>query len=195
MKESSGVAKNQEGLRKWPLLYSAMSAKDAGLAQGLLTNQPWLFAIGHACVGKGLIVAISARRRIMSCWCAVSACLRASVATASIRASSCLSEGWRFGLMAFNRSGGIHTFWTGWAGGGVYRGGPRVVRGGSWNNQPSRLRSATRNSNNPRNSNLGFRLASPPTKSRSRCVHGCSGCRGWVSMSPFPGLAGKGAPK
>ncbi|MDS4021927.1 MAG: hypothetical protein RKR03_15715 [Candidatus Competibacter sp.] len=58
------------------------------------------------------------------------------------------------------------------------------------------MRSAARNRNDPRNrnNNTGFRLASPPTESRSRCVHGCSGRGAWVSMSPFPGLAGTGAP-
>jgi hypothetical protein len=41
----------------------------------------------------------------------------------------------------------------------------RVVRGGSWNNQPENLRSANRNRNNPtnRNNNNGFRLASTLT--------------------------------
>jgi formylglycine-generating enzyme required for sulfatase activity len=38
----------------------------------------------------------------------------------------------------------------------------RVVRGGSWNNNPQNLRAANRNRNTPdkRNNNLGFRLAS-----------------------------------
>lgn len=38
----------------------------------------------------------------------------------------------------------------------------RVVRGGSWNNNPNNLRAANRNRNNPqnRNNNLGFRLVS-----------------------------------
>jgi formylglycine-generating enzyme required for sulfatase activity len=37
----------------------------------------------------------------------------------------------------------------------------RVVRGGSWNNNPDNLRSANRNRNNTdnRNNNLGFRVA------------------------------------
>ena len=38
---------------------------------------------------------------------------------------------------------------------------PRVIRGGSWNNDPQNARSAYRNRNTPenRNNNLGFRLA------------------------------------
>ena len=50
------------------------------------------------------------------------------------------------------------------------KGGPCVLRGGSWNNEPQRLRGAARNRNDPhnRNENRGFRLASPPTKSQSR---------------------------
>jgi hypothetical protein len=41
----------------------------------------------------------------------------------------------------------------------------RVLRGGSWNNNPENLRSANRNRNNPtnRNNNNGFRLASTLT--------------------------------
>jgi hypothetical protein len=41
----------------------------------------------------------------------------------------------------------------------------RVLRGGSWNNNPNRLRSATRNRNTStnRNNNIGFRLASTLT--------------------------------
>jgi hypothetical protein len=37
-----------------------------------------------------------------------------------------------------------------------------VLRGGSWNNNPTRLRSSNRNNNTPdnRNNNNGFRLAS-----------------------------------
>ncbi|MCB9503790.1 MAG: SUMF1/EgtB/PvdO family nonheme iron enzyme [Deferribacteres bacterium] len=36
----------------------------------------------------------------------------------------------------------------------------RVVRGGSWNNNPNNVRAANRNNNNPenRNNNIGFRL-------------------------------------
>ena len=46
-----------------------------------------------------------------------------------------------------------------------YRGGDdsrRVVRGGSWNNNPQNLRSANRNRNTTdnRNNNLGFRVGS-----------------------------------
>jgi hypothetical protein len=38
----------------------------------------------------------------------------------------------------------------------------RVLRGGSWNNNPQNLRSANRNRNQPdnRNNNIGFRVAS-----------------------------------
>ncbi len=81
-------------------------------------------------------------------------------------------------------------------GGNGPKGGARLVRGGSWNNEPRRVRGAARNRNEPRerNNNLGFRLASPPTESQSRGVHGCHGRGVWVSMSPFPGLAGMGAP-
>ncbi|MCC5875577.1 MAG: SUMF1/EgtB/PvdO family nonheme iron enzyme [Candidatus Sumerlaeia bacterium] len=46
------------------------------------------------------------------------------------------------------------------------RGTNRVIRGGSWNNNPQNLRSANRNRNTPdnRNNNLGFRVvSSPPT--------------------------------
>jgi len=41
----------------------------------------------------------------------------------------------------------------------------RVLRGGSWNNNPQNLRSANRNRNNPtnRNNNNGFRVASTLT--------------------------------
>ncbi len=37
----------------------------------------------------------------------------------------------------------------------------RVIRGGSWNNDPRNLRSANRNRNGPanRNDNIGFRCA------------------------------------
>ena len=59
-------------------------------------------------------------------------------------------------------------------------GGPRSLRGGSWNNQPARVRSANRNRNPPtnRNNNVGFRLASPPAdpepprprRRRARCA-------------------------
>ena len=42
--------------------------------------------------------------------------------------------------------------------------GRRVLRGGSWNNNPDNLRSANRNRNNPdnRNNNIGFRLVCRP---------------------------------
>jgi len=54
--------------------------------------------------------------------------------------------------------------------------GQRVLRGGSWNNNPRNLRSANRNRNTTtnRNNNNGFRVAStPPCLSRSG--HGPSG--------------------
>jgi formylglycine-generating enzyme required for sulfatase activity len=35
----------------------------------------------------------------------------------------------------------------------------RVVRGGSWNNNPRNLRAAQRNRNTDENNNIGFRLA------------------------------------
>ncbi|WP_366504290.1 SUMF1/EgtB/PvdO family nonheme iron enzyme [Polycyclovorans algicola] len=40
----------------------------------------------------------------------------------------------------------------------------RAIRGGSWNNNAARLRSANRNHNDAgnRNNNLGLRVASPP---------------------------------
>ncbi len=40
----------------------------------------------------------------------------------------------------------------------------RVVRGGSWNNNPENCRVANRNRNNPdnRNNNIGFRLVFVP---------------------------------
>ncbi|MEW6487971.1 MAG: SUMF1/EgtB/PvdO family nonheme iron enzyme, partial [Thermodesulfobacteriota bacterium] len=46
---------------------------------------------------------------------------------------------------------------------GVSRGSNRVIRGGSWNNDPWNLRSAIRNNNGPdnRNNNLGLRLVLP----------------------------------
>lgn len=39
----------------------------------------------------------------------------------------------------------------------------RVIRGGSWNNNPNNLRVANRNNNNPdnTNNNIGFRCAAP----------------------------------
>lgn len=46
----------------------------------------------------------------------------------------------------------------------------RVLRGGSWNNEPQNVRSANRNRNTQdnRNNNIGFRLASPPACLLSR---------------------------
>lgn len=50
----------------------------------------------------------------------------------------------------------------------------RVNRGGSWNNNPARVRSANRNRNTPsnRNNNLGFRLAESTSACRSAAAHG-----------------------
>lgn len=49
-----------------------------------------------------------------------------------------------------------------------------VLRGGSWNNKPSNVRSANRNRNNAdnRNNNIGFRLVSLPALSQNRPAHG-----------------------
>ena len=49
----------------------------------------------------------------------------------------------------------------------------RVIRGGSWNNNPQNLRSANRNNNTPDNSNdnIGFRLVSTKVCQLS-AVHG-----------------------
>jgi hypothetical protein len=57
----------------------------------------------------------------------------------------------------------------------------RVVRGGSWNNDPRNLRSAVRNRNEPdnRNDNLGFRPASTLAR-QSRPVQGPDGCASGV---------------
>ncbi|WP_366836213.1 SUMF1/EgtB/PvdO family nonheme iron enzyme [Nitrosomonas sp.] len=58
----------------------------------------------------------------------------------------------------------------------------RVVRGGSWNNNPQNLRSANRNRNNTdeANNNLGFRIASTPAivpePDHSRIIRACRGC-------------------
>ena len=69
------------------------------------------------------------------------------------------------------------------------------MRGGSWNNQPDRVRSANRNRDDPanRNNNQGFRLASPPAF-QNRRVYECGGREARVIMSPLPGLARTGAP-
>ncbi len=75
-----------------------------------------------------------------------------------------------------------------------------MIRGGSWNNKPDRVRSANRNRNNPdnRNNNIGFRLASIPADarftpgSRNCRVYGFGGRGVWVSMILFPGLAADG---
>jgi formylglycine-generating enzyme required for sulfatase activity len=55
----------------------------------------------------------------------------------------------------------------------------RVIRGGSWNNNPQNLRSANRNNNSPdnRNNNVGFRLLSTsglPVKRRLRIALQCN---------------------
>jgi len=46
----------------------------------------------------------------------------------------------------------------------------RVMRGGSWNNDPRNVRAANRNANHSsnRNSNLGFRLARAPARPDGR---------------------------
>ena len=75
-----------------------------------------------------------------------------------------------------------------------------MIRGGSWNNKPRNVRSANRNRNTPdnRNNNIGFRLAQSVRAhcvvAQSHAVHGPHGRGVRMSMSPFPGLAGRGAP-
>jgi len=72
----------------------------------------------------------------------------------------------------------------------------RVLRGGSWNNNPNNCRSAYRNNNTPdnRNNNIGFRIVLPlhfqPLKSGTRnCViHGSHG-RGLKVLAPNLSLA------
>jgi len=65
------------------------------------------------------------------------------------------------------------------------RGSNRVIRGGSWNNNPANVRVANRNNNTPdnRNNNIGFRLAntadilpeclSPCLQGRRQCDFCC----------------------
>jgi hypothetical protein len=69
-----------------------------------------------------------------------------------------------------------------------------VMRGGSWNNNPNRLRSANRNRNTPdnRNNNLGFRLAHYPRHGPEPRGSRIARARRRESMSPLPGLAGRG---
>ncbi|MBM3952953.1 MAG: hypothetical protein FJ311_16080 [Rhodospirillales bacterium] len=64
--------------------------------------------------------------------------------------------------------------------------GQRVLRGGSWNNNPRNLRSANRNRNTTdnRNNNNGFRVASTH-RCLSRAVHGR---RGRASVRPGPAM-------
>jgi len=75
-----------------------------------------------------------------------------------------------------------------------------VIRGGSWNNKPRKLRSSNRNRNNPdnRNNNIGFRLVQHTRaawrRAQSRFVYGQTGRGGWVSTSLFPGLPLLGKP-
>ncbi|WP_459992446.1 SUMF1/EgtB/PvdO family nonheme iron enzyme [Methylosoma difficile] len=49
-----------------------------------------------------------------------------------------------------------------------------MLRGGSWNNKPRRLRSANRNRNTPdnRNNNVGFRLSSLPANAQNCFIYG-----------------------
>lgn len=63
--------------------------------------------------------------------------------------------------------------------------GPRVLRGGSWNNNPRNIRSANRNRNTPenRNNNSGFRLASA---SGGRGRLGPAGIRTFMEFRSMP---------
>ena len=71
----------------------------------------------------------------------------------------------------------------------------RVLRGGSWNNNPQNLRAANRNRNTPtnRNNNVGFRLASTLHPARARAGSAlCAAGRG-VPGSIHAGQAMLGA--
>ncbi|MEI6412574.1 MAG: SUMF1/EgtB/PvdO family nonheme iron enzyme [Bacteroidota bacterium] len=62
----------------------------------------------------------------------------------------------------------------------------RVIRGGSWNNNPQNCRVAYRNNNTPgnRNNNIGFRLANTGKCARNCRLYGCGG-RGNFLSSPL----------
>ena len=58
------------------------------------------------------------------------------------------------------------------------KGSNRVLRGGSWNNNPANSRVANRNNNTPsnRNNNVGFRVVALQLKRKKRMHDGCQTC-------------------
>ncbi|MES9905940.1 MAG: SUMF1/EgtB/PvdO family nonheme iron enzyme [Sedimenticola sp.] len=75
---------------------------------------------------------------------------------------------------------------------------PRVLRGGSWINNPDNLRSANRNRNTPdnRNNNIGFRVLCRPHHSQpgsgALCRGGPSGPTGPVGLRQCLSSTGDG---
>ncbi|WP_353485325.1 SUMF1/EgtB/PvdO family nonheme iron enzyme [Haliscomenobacter sp.] len=59
----------------------------------------------------------------------------------------------------------------------VASGSNRVLRGGSWNNNPQNVRAANRNNNTPdnRNNNIGCRLANTGKQARIWLLYGSAG--------------------
>ena len=64
-----------------------------------------------------------------------------------------------YGDIAYSKHQRMNPIYTEYGGGSR-----RVIRGGSWNNEPRNVRCANRNNNEPanRNNNVGFRLVRSP---------------------------------